>query len=170
MFQLPYSRHVVLFLFAIVVCGVAWVLVWPRGSLEPFDQPAMAASVRAGFNLCQTRPGLPYVARAKPKMVQAQSCAVLERGLLLVLDLEKAVEDADADFRNGAFRPVGRAGVSGRGVVVPGLECASNSLRNAVYDASCLFVFPHNCTDFDAYARSYNTSFLQRSADSDREC
>lgn len=143
--------------------------MWPFNPETHFDQPQMSVHARTGVDICVTGPGF---AVSLPRFGRV-NCTALHTRMRPVFDVAKASADADMDFHNVAYRLVGRYDQGSGQVVVPGIECASRRLRNAIEGSACLFVYPPHCmgyAEFDRYARAYNEAFLSRSVSSDPAC
>jgi len=161
-----------LYLTTALVLVVLTALLWPPARAPHFDRPEMAfqtgisRSIDPGCRL----PGNAGRVRFSHNQV---NCPHLQSILRKVFNPANAVNDAKLDLERGAFRFIGRSGAPQSKVIIPGIECASKGLRNALYDSTCVVVLPAVCKlfpGFDKYAKTYNAAPLNSPAHSSSSC
>lgn len=161
-----------LYLTTALVLVVAVALLWPAPQAPHFERPEMAFQTgisRSVFSGCKLPGGTDRIHLERPYI----RCSRLQSMLRQVFDPADAVNDAKLDLERGAFRFIGRTDTSRSQIVIPGIECASEGLRNALYGSSCLVMLPPVCKsfpDFDRYAKTYNTAPLNKPAHSSSSC
>jgi len=151
---------------------VLTALLWPFAQAPHFDRPEMAFQTGISRTIdpgCRLPGGTDRIHYERSQI----SCSHLQFMLRKVFDPADAVNDAIVDLQRGAFRFIGRTDASRSKIVIPGIECASEGLRSALYDSSCLIMLPAVCNslpDFDKYAKAYNTAPLNKPAHSSSAC
>lgn len=161
-----------LYLTAALVLVVLTALLWPSPRAPHFDRPEMAFQMGISRTIdpgCRLPDGADRINYGHVQI----SCSHLQSTLRKVFDPADAVNDAMLDLQRGAFRFIGRSGGSRSKIVIPGNECASEGLRNALYDSTCVVVLPAVCKSFpgfDKYAKAYNTAPLNKPVHSSSAC
>ena len=161
-----------LYLTTALVLVVLTALLWPPARAPHFDRPPMAFQTGISRTIdpgCRLPGGTDRIPSKRP----FPRCSDLQSTLRKVFDPADAVNDAMLDLQRGAFRFIGRTDTSRSKIVIPGIECASDNLRNALYDSSCLVMLPTVCQSFpgfDNYAKAYNTAPLNKPAHSSSAC
>jgi hypothetical protein len=161
-----------LYLTTALVLVVAAALLWPAPQAPHFERPEMAFQMGISRTIdpgCRLPDGTDRVYYGHVQI----SCSHLQSTLGKVFNPADAVTDAKLDLERGAFRFIGRSGGQGSKIVIPGIECASEGLRNALYDSTCVVVLPAVCMSFpgfDNYAKAYNTTPLNTPAHSSSAC
>ncbi len=161
-----------LYLATALVLVVAAALLWPAPQAPHFERPEMAfqRDIPRSLNPGCSLPGGTSRSYAVPYRV---NCSHLDSTLRRVFNPADAVNDARLDLERGAFRFIGRSAGRRSEVVIPGIEYASERLRNALYDSTCVVVLRAQCKSFpsfDNYAKAYNTAPLSKPAHSSSTC
>ena len=161
-----------LYLATALVLVVAAALLWPAPQAPHFERPEMAfqRDIPRSLNPGCSLPGGTSRSYAVPYRV---NCSHLDSTLRRVFNPADAVNDARLDLERGAFRFIGRSAGRRSEVVIPGIEYASEGLRNALYDSTCVVVLRAQCKSFpsfDNYAKAYNTTPLNKPAHSSSAC
>ncbi len=155
-----------------LVLVVLMALLWTPTRAPYFDRHDMAFQTGISRTVdpgCRLPGGTDRIHLEYPYI----RCSNLQSILGKVFDPADAVNDAKLDLQRGAFRFIGRTDTSRSQIVIPGIECASEGLRNALYDSSCLVMLPPVCKslpDFDKYAKAYNTAPLNKPPRSSSAC
>lgn len=161
-----------LYLTTALVLVVLTALLWPPARAPHFDRPEMAFQTgisRSVFSGCR----LPGNAGRIQFSHNQINCPHLQSLLRKVFNPADAVNDAKLDLERGAFRFIGRSARRRSEIVIPGIEYASEGLRNALYDSTCVVVLRAQCKSFpsfDNYAKAYNTAPLNKPAHSFSDC
>lgn len=161
-----------IYLMTALVVVVLVALLWPSAQAPHFDRPKMAFQMGISRSIdpgCRLPGGTDRIHYEHPYI----SCSRLQSTLGKVFDPADAVNDATSDLQRGAFRFIGRTDPWRSKIVIPGIECASENLRNALYDSSCLVMLPPVCKslpDFDKYAKTYNTAPLNKPSHGSSAC
>ena len=161
-----------LYLATALVLVVAAALLWPVPRAPHFERPEMAFQIGISrvFDPGCRLPGGSSRSYAVPYRV---NCSHLDSTLRRVFNPADAVNDARLDLERGAFRFIGRSAGRRSEGVIPGIEYASERLRNALYDSTCVVVLRAQCKSFpsfDSYARAYNSAPLNKPAHSSSSC
>lgn len=161
-----------LYLTTALVLVVAAALLWPAPQAPHFERPEMAfqRDIPRSLNPGCSLPGGTSRSYAVPYRV---NCSHLDSTLRRVFNPADAVNDARLDLERGAFRFIGRSAGRRSEVVIPGIEYASEGLRNALYDSTCVVVLRAQCKSFpglDNYAKAYNTTPLNKPAHGSLSC
>ena len=139
---------------------VAAALLWPAPQAPHFERPQMAFQRDIPRSLS---PGcsLPGGTSRSYAVHYRVNCSHLESLLRKVFNPADAVNDAKSDLERGAFRFIGRSAGRRSEVVIPGIEYASEGLRNALYDSTCVVVLRTQSkvfSDLDKNAKAYKTA------------